>query len=72
MSARMPKRKMRKPTVKKKWKNRKFTEAVDREENMAYIEELGVPFDEHIQRMLEAMQGVAEELGVAGEATRED
>ncbi len=58
-------------SVKKKWKNRKFTEAIDREENMAYIQELGVPFDEHIQRMLEAMQGVAEELGVAGEEKKE-
>jgi putative nucleotidyltransferase with HDIG domain len=56
-------------SVKKKWKNRKFTEAIDREENLAYIEELGVPFDEHIQRVLEAMQGIAVELGVAGDET---
>lgn len=54
-------------SVKKKWKNRKFTEAIDREENAHFIEELGVDFDEHVGRVLEAMQEVAEELGVAGE-----
>lgn len=54
-------------SVKKKWKNRKFTEAIDRDENLHYIQVLGVDFDEHVQRVLEAMQGIAEELGVAGE-----
>ncbi|MEM7532335.1 MAG: HD domain-containing protein [Chloroflexota bacterium] len=61
-------RKVKLSSVKKKWKNKKFTEAINRPENLAYIEELGVPFDEHVQRVLEAMQGIAEELGVAGEA----
>ena len=55
-------------SVKKKWKNRKFTEAIDREENAQFIEELGVDFDEHVGRVLAAMQGIAEELGVAGES----
>ncbi len=53
-------------SVKKKWKDRRFTAAIDREENMAYIQELGVPFDEHVARVLEAMQGIAQELGLAG------
>jgi putative nucleotidyltransferase with HDIG domain len=53
-------------SVKKKWKNRKFTEAIDRDENLRYIEELGVDFDEHLARVLEAMQGVAGDLGVDG------
>lgn len=53
-------------SVKKKWKDKRFTAAIDRAENLAFIEELGVPFDEHVQRVLEAMQGIAEELGVAG------
>jgi putative nucleotidyltransferase with HDIG domain len=52
-------------SVKKKWKNRKFTEAIDREENLQFIQELGVDFDEHVQRVLEAMQGIAEELELA-------
>lgn len=55
-------------SVKKKWKDKRFTAAIDRAENLAFIEELGVPFDEHVQRVLEAMQGIAEELGVAGPA----
>jgi len=54
-------------SVKKKWKDRRFTAAIDRDETMQYIEELGVPFDEHVNRVLEAMQGVAADLGVAGE-----
>jgi putative nucleotidyltransferase with HDIG domain len=54
-------------SVKKKWKDKAFTAAIDRQENMEFIEELGVPFDEHVQRVLEALQGAAAELGVAGE-----
>jgi putative nucleotidyltransferase with HDIG domain len=53
-------------SVKKKWKDKAFTAAIDREENMHFIEALGVPFDEHVQRVLEAMQGIAAELGVDG------
>ncbi len=59
-------RKVKVRSVKKKWKDRRFTAAIDREENMAYIQELGVPFDEHVARVLEAMQGIAEDLGLAG------
>ncbi|RIK57673.1 MAG: HAD family hydrolase [Chloroflexi bacterium] len=54
-------------SVKKKWKNRKFTEAIDRDENLRFIEELGVDFDEHLSRVLAAMQAIAPELGVGGE-----
>jgi putative nucleotidyltransferase with HDIG domain len=54
-------------SVKKKWRNRKFTEAIDRDEAMHYIQELGVDFDEHLARVLAAMQGIASELGVGGE-----
>lgn len=53
-------------SVRKKWKDKAFTAAIDRKENMAFIEELGVPFDEHVQRVLTAMQGIADELGVGG------
>jgi putative nucleotidyltransferase with HDIG domain len=53
-------------SVKKKWKDKAFTAAIDRQENMVYIEELGVSFDEHIQRVLEAMQGAAEDLNLTG------
>lgn len=54
-------------SVKKKWKDKAFTAAIDRPENMHFIEALGVPFDEHVQRVLDAMKDVAVELGVAGE-----
>ena len=30
------------------------------------LKELGVPFDEHVQRVLTAMQGIAGELGLDG------
>ncbi len=53
-------------SVKKKWKDKAFTAAIDRKENMEFIEALGVPFDEHLQIVLTAMQGIADELGVAG------
>ncbi len=53
-------------SIKKKWKDKAFTAAINREENMHFIEALGVPFDEHAQRVLEAMQGIATELGVDG------
>lgn len=55
-------------SVKKKWKNRKFTEAIDRDENLHFIEDLGVDFDEHLARVLVAMQSIAPELGVGGES----
>ncbi len=56
-------------SIKKKWKDKAFTAAIDRHENMEFIEDLGVPFDEHVQRVLTAMQGIADDLGVAGTPT---
>jgi putative nucleotidyltransferase with HDIG domain len=53
-------------SVKKKWKDKAFTAAINRPENMHFIEVLGVPFDEHVQRVLDAMKGIADELGVGG------
>ena len=35
-------------SVKKKWKDKAFTAAIDRQENMHFIEDLGEPFDEHV------------------------
>jgi putative nucleotidyltransferase with HDIG domain len=53
-------------SVKKKWKDKAFTAAIDRKENMLFIDELGEPFDEHVGRVLTAMKGIADELGVGG------
>ncbi len=57
-------------SIRKKWKDKRFTAAIDRKENLQFIEELGEPFDEHVQRVLDAMKDVAMELGVAGEENR--
>lgn len=54
-------------SVKKKWKDKAFTAAIDRTENLHFIEALGVPFDDHVQRVLDAMKGIAGELGVDGQ-----
>ena len=53
-------------SVKKKWKDKAFTAAINRSENLEFIEDLGEPFDEHVQRVLTAMQGAAAELGLEG------
>jgi putative nucleotidyltransferase with HDIG domain len=54
-------------SVKKKWKDKAFTAAIDRQENNHFIEALGEPFDEHVQRVLDAMKAIAPELGVGGQ-----
>lgn len=53
-------------SVKKKWKDKAFTAAINRPENMHFIEALGMPFDEHVQRVLDAMKDIADQLGVGG------
>ena len=55
-------------SVRKKMKDKAFARAVDREAMVAGAELLGVDLDEHIGVVLEAMQGNAEELGLAGVA----
>ncbi len=55
-------------SVRKKWKDRSFAAAVSREEIEHAAEELGVDlWQEHIPRVLEAMQAIAPELGLAGD-----
>jgi putative nucleotidyltransferase with HDIG domain len=49
-------------SVKKKMKDESFAAAVDREQIIRGAEELGLPLDEHIGTVLEAMQSIAEEL----------
>lgn len=56
-------------SIKKKWKDKLFAAPVDR----GHIEEaaaaLGVPLDEHIQGVLEAMKADAAALGLSGAAS---
>jgi putative nucleotidyltransferase with HDIG domain len=57
-------------SVKKKWKDRAFAAAVNREEIEHGCQELGVDlWTEHVPLVLEAMQGIAAELGLDGQAT---
>jgi len=53
-------------SVKKKWKDKAFARGVDRSQIERGAEELGVPLDEHIAIVLEAMKGIADELGLRG------
>ena len=54
-------------SVKKKWKDRSFAAAVNREEIEHACEVLGVDlWTEHVPRVLAAMQDIAGELGLDG------
>lgn len=53
-------------SVRKKWKDRAFTAAIDRHEIEVYTAELGEPLDEHIALVLNALQGIAGDLGLDG------
>jgi predicted hydrolase (HD superfamily) len=54
-------------SVKKKWKDKSFAAAVNREEIAKGAEELDVELWEHVAIVLEAMQGIAEEIGLDGQ-----
>ncbi len=54
-------------SVRKKWKDRAFAAGANREDMERGAESLGVPLPEHIGVVLEAMQGIAPALGLAGE-----
>jgi putative nucleotidyltransferase with HDIG domain len=51
-------------SVRKKWKTKEFAAAVNREEIEHAAAALGVPLDEHIQIVLDAMKARAAELGL--------
>ncbi|MEX0893676.1 MAG: HD domain-containing protein [Gemmatimonadota bacterium] len=52
-------------SVKKKMKDRAFAAGVDREEVHLGTELLGVELTEHIQNVIDAMRGIADELGLS-------
>jgi putative nucleotidyltransferase with HDIG domain len=55
-------------SIKKKWKDHSFAAAVNREEIEHACEALGVDlWTEHVPLVLEAMKGVATELGLDGQ-----
>jgi predicted hydrolase (HD superfamily) len=50
--------------VRKKMKDKAFARAVNREELLHGAELLGIPFDEHVEIVRDALKPVAEELGL--------
>jgi putative nucleotidyltransferase with HDIG domain len=53
-------------SVKKKLKDKAFARSVNRDDIHQGVEELGVPLEEHIEFVRDALVGVAAELGLAG------
>src|SRR5947209_49251 len=53
-------------SVRKKMKDKAFARGVNREDVIHAAEDLGVDLDEHITFVIEAMRGIAPELGLAG------
>lgn len=51
-------------SIKKKWSDKLFAAAVNREEIEHAAEALGVPLDEHLQLVLDAMKANAQALGL--------
>ena len=51
-------------SVKKKMKDKAFARGVNREDVVRGAEELGVPLDEHIELVINALRGVASQLGL--------
>lgn len=52
--------------VRKKMKDKAFARAVNRDEMTSAADALGVPFDEHVTVVIDAMRGIAPALGLAG------
>jgi len=50
--------------VQRKWHDGAFARGANRADIEAGAAELGIPLDEHIRVVLEAMQGIASELGL--------
>ncbi len=54
-------------SIRSKWKDRAFAAAVNRQEIEHAAAELGVDlWEEHVPRVLQAMQAIADDLGLAG------
>jgi len=53
-------------SIRKKMKDKAFARSVSRDDIIHGAQELGVELDEHITFCIEAMKGIAQELGLAG------
>ena len=54
-------------SVKKKWKDKAFAAAANRQEIEKFAAEFGVDVWEHVENVILAMRNIAPELGLAGE-----
>ena len=52
-------------SIRKKMKQKSFAAAIHREDIVRGAEDLGVDLNEHIQRVIDAMAGIADQLGLA-------
>jgi putative nucleotidyltransferase with HDIG domain len=55
-------------SIRKKWKDKAFASGVNRADVEEGAADLEIELNEHITIVLQAMQGIAEELGLAGTA----
>ena len=53
-------------SITKKFKDKAFCRAIDRDHLRAAARQIEVPMDEHVGNVLEALQGIAGELGLEG------
>jgi putative nucleotidyltransferase with HDIG domain len=58
------------PSVKKKMKDKAFARSVNRQDITNGAAELGVDLEQHIAFCIDAMRGIAEELGLDGSAAK--
>ena len=56
------------PSVRKKMKDKAFARGVNRDDLVRGAEGIGIPLDEHIAFVRDAMVGIADRLGLAGDA----
>ncbi len=55
-------------SVTKRFKDKAFARSVNRDDILKGAEELGVPIEEHVAFCIEAMRGIADQLGLKGNA----
>jgi len=58
-------------SVKKKWKDKSFAAGVNREEIEQGAEDLDIELWEHVANVIQAMDNIAEDLGLAGQPEKE-
>jgi putative nucleotidyltransferase with HDIG domain len=52
-------------SVRKRMKEKSFARGVNRDDLLQGAEELGIPFDEHVEHVVRALQGIADQLGLS-------